>query len=192
MNQKLVQQKNQIREEMKKRRTQLSADAVQYLSLQVIEKLMSSPHLITAQRVAFYAPILNEVDVLPLGNSFLQQGKLVYFPRVVEGHLEFCQVQNLDQIKKGKFGVMEPEIHIPVTLIQDIEVFMIPGLAFDQQKNRIGYGKGFYDQVLSQLDPKQLAIGICYDFQLLETIPDEVHDQKVHSIYTNQKIISGS
>mgnify|MGYP006309131983 CR=1 FL=1 len=107
--------------------------------------------------------------------------------------MELVPVESLDDLEEGAFGIPEPT-GAPTDIV-DLEVFLIPGAAFDRRGHRIGMGWGYYDRLLSRrLDANDghetVFVGICYDCQLYEgTIPVEDHDIPVDAIVTESEII---
>ena len=96
--------------------------------------------------------------------------------------MQFQQYLGKDALQKGAFNIWEPDDTCPIVGLQEIELIIVPGVAFDRSRNRLGRGKGFYDRILTQLEiPK---IGICFDFQLKEHIPTEAFDEKMDVILT--------
>lgn len=107
---------------------------------------------------------------------------------VVEGeNLSLQLYKGKASLKTGSFGILEPdetEKGIKPDLI------IVPGIAFDHQRNRLGRGKGYYDRLLS--DTSIPTIGICFHFQLFDQIPTDIHDQKMSLIITDQKVIDNN
>ena len=88
-------------------------------------------------------------------------------------------------MKKGAHGIPEPTEIVPIS-IEEIEIILVPGLAFDKTGARMGFGKGYYDKLLETR--KAIKIGICYDFQLLDKIPSEPHDVPMDIIITEKRV----
>lgn len=109
--------------------------------------------------------------------------KEVYFPRVNGSSLDFYRIHDLNQLKPGHFSVLEPECSLIKVDPQQIDLFIIPGLAFDDSGNRLGYGKGYYDRTLINI-PEQNRVGLSYSFQILNFIPANDNDQKVGAVVT--------
>lgn len=109
-------------------------------------------------------------------------------PKMTGQELEFLSVSGVEDLKPGLFGVREPdEVHCPKVTIQALELFCIPGLAFDSSGARLGRGKGFYDRALGQV--RGLKIGVCYNSQFLnEVIPMEDHDVRMDYVVTEKNI----
>lgn len=136
--------------------------------------------------VALYYALPGEVETASLLEKWYQQKKLV-LPLVKGNDLQFQQYLGKDALQKGAFNIWEPDETCPIVGLQEIELIIVPGVAFDRSRNRLGRGKGFYDRILTQLEiPK---IGICFDFQLKEHIPTEAFDEKMDVILTETTAI---
>lgn len=139
----------------------------------------------SAHTILFFASLTDELDIWPvlelslaLGNDcalpFFEAGKNAYGARVL-GKLA-------TDIVIGQFGVREPAPHCAEISLNQFDLVLVPGLAFDLHGNRLGRGRGFYDRLLGQASGVKCGVG--YDFQLLENVPVEPHDAKVDFIFT--------
>ena len=108
-------------------------------------------------------------------------------PLIKGNDLQLLLYAGKESLKTGVFGILEPSEDCEAVPESEIDLIIVPGVAFDRQHNRLGRGKGFYDRLLSTLDvPK---IGICYDFQLKDQIPTEPFDRKMDLIITEKEIL---
>jgi len=148
---------------------------------------MSLPVLKTAKAVLLYYPHKNEVDTKPIIGKLLQEGKItVCLPKVVGQNIVPVKVNSLSQLKEGYAGIKEPEGQpCPV---EEIDLVVVPAVAFDRKGQRLGYGKGFYDRFLKETDA--LKVGLAYDFQVVDSLPAEEHDEPVDLIITPTGIIN--
>lgn len=131
-----------------------------------------------------YYPHKNEVNTLNIINRLLSEGKTVLLPKVEGKHLLPIKITDINSVSTGYAGIKEPEGEV---YQGDIDVIVVPAVAFDEKGYRLGYGKGFYDRFLNK--QKALKIGLAYDFQVLNDIPKELHDVPVDIIITPTKII---
>ena len=184
----IKQEKDNIRSYVALKRSELSDTEVELKSSQISAILSSLELFIHSKRVALYSPILNEVQTQVVFYKSIELEKEVYFPRVDGSSLDFCRISNLEQLKKGNFGVLEPEDHLHKADLQEIDLFIIPGLAFDKSGNRLGYGKGYYDRALVNI-PENKKIGICFNLQMLDEVPTTRNDQKVGTVITEMGIV---
>jgi 5-formyltetrahydrofolate cyclo-ligase len=158
-------------------------------SLLIQDALLGMDEYKRARLLAIYAPIHHEVDTARIAAEALGSGKRVAFPVVVEHGLVFREVKELSSLEKGSYGIMEPCPTCMVFEPDEVDIFILPGIAFDLQGHRIGYGKGYYDKTLHRLEGKGRFVAFCYDFQLLEAIVGEPHDVRMDMIITEKRVI---
>lgn len=123
-------------------------------------------------KILSFSPLPLEIDITEL-NKKLAFEKRLYLPRISGNFLEICSVSHLSDLHQGPFSLLEPkgDSIIPLT---DIDLVLLPALAFDRFGYRLGYGKGFYDRLLAQSTVATLGVGFCE--QLVERLPKEKHD----------------
>jgi len=165
------------------RRTSLSNIDLEHKSQLISDYITNLELFRKAKSIALYSPIRNEVNTKGLFLAAALAGKDVYFPRVDGSFLTFHRVKNIDELTTGKLGVPAPGASLYRIEPQNIDLFIIPGLAFDRTGGRLGYGKGFYDRTLDGV-PQDKRIGISYSFQLFNKIPMGEHDRRVGLVVT--------
>lgn len=127
-----------------------------------------------------YVNYNQEVRTLPILEQALQDGKRVAVPKCYGSEMRFIYISSLRQLAKGSFGIPEPIGDGPVGDDPQALVLM-PGLAFDYQGHRIGYGGGYYDKFLSQ-EPEHPTIALCYDFQVRTDLETDEFDISVDTV----------
>ena len=132
-----------------------------------------------ARVVALFSPLPDEPRIWPLVEE-LSKSMLVLLPRV-EGDVMNFYCYSPRSMSSGAFGVMEPVGGEPVASYE-IDVMVVPGVAFTAKGERMGRGKGFYDKYMSLKDFRAVKIGVCYDVQLVDVLPTEIHDVKMDSV----------
>lgn len=195
-----AENKAELRAAVLDKRDELTAEAARAGSLALCERLDGVAPLAGYHAIAGYASIRNEIDLSQYLAARQRAGARLYFPRVTgPGSMVFAPVDGLDELEAGSFGVPEPAGE-PAAL-GDIELFFVPGVAFDRHGRRLGFGRGFYDRALAEAidqhpdthpadKPTPLLVGICYQWQLLEgDIPVEPHDIAMDVIATDQELI---
>lgn len=148
----------------------------------LLEKLEQHPRFIAAKTVLCYHSLGDEVQT----HAFVEKwhtSKKILLPVVVGDILELRHYTGKDCLKVGAYGIEEPTGE-NFTSFDEIELGIIPGVAFDKQGNRLGRGKGYYDKLLPLLHTYN--IGICYRFQALEEIPCEPFDRKMDEVWTEE------
>jgi len=139
----------------------------------------------SAHTILFFAPLPDELDVWPVLELSLALGADVALPFFDAAKKTYGakRLRNLaTDIVIGKFGVREPAASCADMPLNQFDLILVPGLAFDMSGNRLGRGKGFYDRILKEASG--IKCGVSYDFQLLEKIPTEPHDAQVDFMLT--------
>ena len=116
----------------------------------------------------------------------LAGAKNVFLPRCNGNSLDICRITALTQLEKGAFDVLEPMKQCPLAGIEEMDLVLVPGLAFDEMGYRLGYGKGYYDRLLE--GTKIQTLGILYAAQLVQALPRMPHDQPVKALCSEMGI----
>lgn len=179
--------KEMLRKQMLERRKSISATEVSRASAAITARLFTLTEYQDAKTILIYAPFRNEVDTKAIIEHALENNKMVGVPKTYEkGSMEFYSVFDYADLEQGRYGILEPPDEI---LVQPEEALIIvPGVAFDIHKNRIGYGGGYYDRYMKRY-PSMDKIGLAYDFQIIDAIEPEEHDETVDIVITEQQII---
>jgi len=164
-----------------------SFQTLEKMSAALIKKFQALELFQKAKTVGVYMPLPDEVDITPLFSfdSFVAQDrqlqeKTFYIPAFDEASSGYRLAEYTPELKKGKFGIPEPAN--PVFAPEELDLIIVPGVAFDRAGHRLGRGGGFYDRLLPQY--QAVRVGICFDFQCLETVPSEPHDCNVDRLIT--------
>lgn len=144
----------------------------------ICEKLLFLDIYKTSNTIAAYWALPNEVDLFSFVKRVLKDGKTIVLPRVVNNQLFFYQYHLGDELEESSFHVFEPKIVDKNYLNnKDIDLFIVPGLAFDKDNNRMGYGKGFYDRTLKETPA--FKIGVTFKELKFKEIPHDENDIKM-------------
>ena len=181
--------KDAVRKSMLAQRRALSHAQIGALSAAAQQQLLALPTYRSAQSIALYAPIHGEVATDLLCAQALAEGKAVLFPVTMAHGLVFRQIFAVASLIPGAFGIYEPEAAAPAWDPTNIDLIVVPGVAFDRQGRRIGYGKGYYDRALHPLEGSGCLYGLCYDFQLLDEIVEIHHDVRMDGVVTEHRVI---
>jgi 5-formyltetrahydrofolate cyclo-ligase len=149
-------------------------------------------HVAAGSIVALYAPKGTEVETAEIDAKARARGLRVVYPRIVDGdrRLAFHEV-GTGELVRSRFGLLEPSEGAPRVEVGAIAAFVIPGLAFDRAGWRIGWGKGFYDATLAAA-PGARRIGIAFECQVIDEVPHEVHDARLHVVVTEAGVYRGA
>jgi len=175
--------KQLIRDRMLTQRGQCDQGLCQNLGREIQERFLRLDVFASAQCLALYSPIRNEVDTTLVAKAALNAGKTVVYPRVEGEHLTFLQTADPDHLEPGAFNVLEP-VHGAILDPVEIDLCVVPGVAFDRRGHRLGYGRGFYDRFLSSCREQMPRIGFAYDFQVVDCLPTGEYDQSLSMIVT--------
>ncbi len=179
--------KAEIRKTMLARRWALTSKYVSDNSDRVFERLSALPEINGAKNVMIYSHFANEVKTGKLAGWLLFNEKRVFLP-VVEGETLLVADMSSTCFEMNSFGIAQPEKETACFAQPgEIDVFIVPGLAFDEEGNRIGFGKGYYDDLLARA-PKAVKIALAYDFQMIGTMTPEQHDIKMDMVVTPKKL----
>lgn len=204
--------KTEIRTSFRKKRDSLTDVQALEWSKSVNKNLMDWETFQRAESICFYYPVGKEVNLLASARAALSLGKQVYFPKTAGLRMEFYQVSNLSDFKEGNFHVMEPffsgrqpeglsHFREEGKLSVDCQtsgllsascqtlrlLFLVPGVAFDRGRQRMGYGKGYYDRYLAGF-PESIKAGIAYECQIAEHIPTDEGDIPMNYMVTEAEI----
>lgn len=133
-----------------------------------------------AKTIYGYLPYNQEVRTVPMLEQALKDGKRVAVPKVYGDEMKFLYLDDLTKVEKGYAGIPEPIADEPVA-DDETALVLMPGLAFDPQGHRIGYGGGFYDKFLAA-EPNHPTLALCYEFQMLPKLDTEEHDIPVDTV----------
>ncbi len=134
------------------------------------------------RKILLFFPTDGEPNLVPLIEELLGQRE-IYLPKIEGNRLSACRLTDMSLLKRGKYGIMEPE---PCERVnpRDLELVVVPGIAFDRQGYRLGFGKGFYDKFLS--NTVALKVGVLYSFQLVEFVPRDTWDIPMDVLITEE------
>ena len=171
------------------RRQGLPVDEAMPASMAVQRSFMATAEYAAAEVIAIYSPVHNEVDTSELMKEALASSRVLLLPKVGRDRLEFRRVSAAGELKKGAYGILEPTADCALHAAAGVDLVVIPGVAFDLRGRRIGYGKGYYDKTLHQLEGKGRLVGFCYDFQLVDEIAHEPHDVVMDMVVTERRVV---
>jgi 5-formyltetrahydrofolate cyclo-ligase len=179
--------KRDIRQQLRAQRNQMAPEAVTSKSRQITDVLIHSELFQKCASVFTYLDVQNEVQTRPLIDWCFQIGKPVFVPAVRKEGLFFSQITDFVHLKEGVFGILDPTDSVFVEP-DSRSLFVIPGLGFDENGGRIGYGAGYYDKYLFCRSSLCL-LGICFEEQIVSTLPAEKTDIFMDAVLTEKRWI---
>jgi len=154
-------------------------------SLWIAEQFWQLPVIQRAQSILFYASMPGEVDTLAMIEKAIFSGKRVALPIVEQNQRKLIPtlISSMEDVHRGTYGIAEPYLDPNKAITpEDLDAVIVPGLAFDKQRNRLGRGAGYYDRFLGALPKSVTTVGLAFDFQLTESLPTQAHDVRLHQI----------
>ena len=189
----LEREKQEIRQNLLERLLSLTKNEIKRRSENVEDKLSELPLYKKAKMIMVYYPLLGEVDILREIRRDLGNKRFCFPVMDLEAkNLRIFEITNLDQdFITGPWGIIQPDTQSSKEVnIKEIDIVVIPGLAFDKKKNRLGRGAGFYDRFLQNITTPTKKVGIAFEFQILENLPTNLSwDQKVDTIVSENFVI---
>lgn len=172
--------KTELRREIRARKRAMTEEEIETRSAKLAQLFFASEAYQNAKTIYGYLPYNQEVRTVPMLAQALKDGKKVAVPKVYGEEMKFLYLDDLNAVAKGYAGIPEPIADEPVAQDETALVLM-PGLAFDPQGHRIGYGGGFYDKFLAA-EPHHPTLALCYEFQMLPKLDVEDHDIPVDTV----------
>jgi 5-formyltetrahydrofolate cyclo-ligase len=182
-----------LRKELLEKRDAIPPEVRNVKNRTIRERLLSLDEIRNARTVFLFASFRSEVDTPGIIEHLLAEGKRIVLPVVDREHhrLLLYEIKGLDELTPGCMNIPEPSIRTDERLVSvnDVEAVVIPGAGFDAAGNRIGYGGGYYDILLSGLERHIPIIAPAFEEQVAESVPSEPHDVRVDVIVTDRRVI---
>ena len=172
--------KKELRRSIREQKRAMTEEEIVRRSEALSKLFVASQAYRDARTIYGYLPYNQEVRTVPMLEQALRDGKQVAVPKCYGDEMKFILMTDLSLVEKGYAGIPEPVADGPVAEDETALVLM-PGLAFDPQGHRIGYGGGFYDKFLSR-EPDHPTLALCYEFQMLPHLDTEEHDIPVDTV----------
>ena len=179
-----------LREKYKTIRKEFDHNEIQKNSIMISNKIIESDVYKSADVIYIYEAFGNEINLDIVRDEALNQGKTLLYPRVTgDGIMVFHCVKDKKQLVKGYMGIMEPDECLPVYTKSDNDktLMLVSGTVFDKHCGRIGMGKGFYDRYIQREDI-DCIVGICSEFQIVDSIPMDKNDRYMDMVITEKNI----
>lgn len=185
MSRPLATLKSALRREIRLRIEQLTTAQRDAASRRLCAQLAQQPLWQRARAILGFAPTAHEPDIWPLLQSALAQGRIVALPRFAPERDTYetarvCQPGR--DLVTGRFGIREPSAACALVALEELDLILVPGVAFDSQGHRLGRGRGYYDRLLAGI--RAVKCGVAFDEQLVEAVPVEPQDVRVDCLVT--------
>ena len=172
--------KTALRNSIRARKRAMTEEEIVSRSEALAQLFYASDAYKNAKTIYGYMPYNQEVRTIPMLEQALKDGKRVAIPKCYGSEMKFIFIDDLTKVEKGYANIPEPIADEPVA-DDETALVLMPGLAFDPQGHRCGYGGGFYDKFLAA-EPKHPTLALCYEFQMLPHLETEAHDIPVNYV----------
>lgn len=190
--QMIMKIKQDLRKTILVKRDLLTAQEITQKSLEIKKRLFNLLEFKEARWISFYLSFRNEVKTYEMIKEALRLDKRIVVPVVEEKRsLSLSELKDFEhELEIGKFGILEPKVEYKRKVnLEKVELIIVPGVVFDTKGNRIGYGGGYYDNLLPKIK-NGLFIGLAYECQIVPHIPTKDSDIPVHKIITENRILT--
>ncbi len=182
-----------LRSELTRRRRAMPPDLLDAKGLKVQARFLATPYYQHARTVALYVPIRGEVPTRDLLRAALAEGKVVVYPLShVHGRvLSFRKVLSEAELEPGRLGVSEPDLPGQSVTLDQIDLFVVPGLGFTRDGHRLGRGGGYYDATLREAPPRSRRVGLAFSEQLVDVLPPSDDEVPLDLVVTEAESLRG-
>lgn len=190
----LQEQKTAIRKQAhENRKNQLDKDEI---SQRIVDRFLALPEYATAKTVMFYVDVRDEVRTRQALPEALLSGKRIVVPYCLDGELELFHLESMDELELGMYRILEPRVELRTIKEkhfqpEDLDLVMVPGVAFDRNGGRTGHGKGYYDKLLQHARKEAPLVALSFECQLFDEIPTGEHDIFMDKIVTEDNVFQG-
>lgn len=184
-----MESKKDIRKRVLTKRKEILKKVWEENSHKIFEKVVTHPSFLNADEVYCYVDFKNEVGTKEILEYAWSLQKKVAVPKILGDDMKFYYINSLHELEEGYFGIFEPVIENQAE--GENVLVVMPGVAFDRQRHRIGYGKGFYDKYLDE-HPDYQTMALAFELQMVENIPADEHDICPQIIITEEQTYAES
>lgn len=175
-----METKQELRKYIKALKRSTHKEVLAEQSHDICEAIMADSHVAVAKTLMAFYPLADEPDIAPVLPQLRKAGKRVVLPAVADGRIELRDFDEHEELAEGAYHIKEPQKASAVKP-HDIDVILVPGMAFTASGKRLGRGGGYYDRFLPEAS-KAWKIGIAFPLQLLDDVPTDAYDQCVDRV----------
>ena len=183
-----VRLKKDIRAEVKRHRREAAAETIHKNSEIICDTFLGLSEYKEAKVVFAYMDCKNEVETKKVIEQCWKDGKVIAVPKVFGEIMRYYVITSYEDLEDGYFGIREPKHEVLQEIVCEDGLMILPGVAFDEARHRVGYGGGFYDRYL-EAHPNMKKIAFAFEFQMFDKVPFEVFDRQPEKIITEKRII---
>ena len=191
----IVNDKKMLRKEILAKRKNIDTAKKEDMDKKIADKLYESKYYKEAKNIFIYISYDSEINTKEIINRALIDNKKVYVPRTEfkTRLMDAVEIASLDNLIESEYGILEPAMEEPHIEPDELDLIVVPGVAFDINGGRMGYGAGFYDRYFKKISKDRIEkikkLALAYDFQILEKIPMDEQDVPVNYIITEKEFI---
>ncbi|MGL5647445.1 MAG: 5-formyltetrahydrofolate cyclo-ligase [Clostridium sp.] len=179
--------KNELRKSMLDRRNLIDEKEKAILDKKIMAAFFSLDEYKKAENICIYVNYGSEINTKSIIERTLRDKKEVFVPKMKKARkMDFIKINSLEDLEKNKIGILEPKENFNEK-VDKIEILVLPGLAFDIHGGRLGYGGGYYDRYLNDINAKKIALA--YELQIIKKVPMEDHDVRYDYLLSEKRVI---
>ncbi|WP_235840743.1 5-formyltetrahydrofolate cyclo-ligase [Clostridium tertium] len=188
------EEKKVLRNKILEIRDSLNNNEKELMDNKIFNELINTDLYKRSINIFIYISFSNEINTRNIIEKAFKDKKNVFIPKVYkdEKSMKAIKLNSIDELKKNSMGILEPIDDSNYIEKENIDLIVVPGVVFDKECNRIGYGGGYYDRYLKDIKSKENKIALAYDLQIVDKIESEVHDIKVDYIITNTRALKNT
>ncbi|MHB8873858.1 MAG: 5-formyltetrahydrofolate cyclo-ligase [Myxococcaceae bacterium] len=185
--------KDDLRGELTRRRRAMPPEVIDARGVKVQARLLATPYFVNARTVALYAPIRGEVPTRDILHAALAEGKVVVYPLShVHGRvLSFRIITRESELEPGRLGVRDPASASEMVPLEQVDLFVVPGLGFSRDGRRLGRGGGYYDATLRAAQGRSRRVGLAFSDQIVDSLPLNEEDVQLDLVVTETEFLHG-
>ncbi|GAA0108742.1 MULTISPECIES: 5-formyltetrahydrofolate cyclo-ligase [Clostridium] len=188
------EEKKVLRNKILEIRDSLNNNEKELIDNKIFNELINTDLYKRSINIFIYISFSNEINTRNIIEKAFKDKKNVFIPKVYKDDklMKAIKLNSIDELKKNSMGILEPIDDSNYIEKENIDLIVVPGVVFDKECNRIGYGGGYYDRYLKDIKSKKNKIALAYDLQIVDKIESEVHDIKVDYIITNTRALKNT
>ena len=191
----IFNEKKILRKEILTKRKNIDIVEKEKMDKKIFDKFFESKYYREAKNIFIYISYDSEINTKEIINKALKDNKKVYVPRTEfkTRLMDAVEIKSLDNLVESEYGILEPSLEEPHINPNELDLIVVPGVAFDRNGGRMGYGAGFYDRYFKKISKDNIKkiekLALAYDFQILDKIPMNEQDVPVSYIITEKEFI---
>lgn len=187
--------KKQIRREKLKIRREMTIEEKSNYDKIIKDKFFESSFYKESENIFIYISYDSEINTKDIIMRAIKEGKKIYVPRTEFSTklMNAVRIENFDNLVESRYGILEPKKDEPFIDPNDLDLIVVPGVAFDKNGGRVGYGAGYYDRYFKRINnenkSKIIKLVLAYDFQLIDKVPTDEEDVLIDAVMTEKQFI---